>query len=83
MTKILITGSGGYIGSIATYLFLQKGYEVVVIDNFSTGHEEALKYFKQKFPENFKYFQADLQKKESLKKLGIEPKSEIFIIGEK
>ena len=37
--KILITGAGGYIGSVATYTFLQKGYEGVGSDNFSFGHE--------------------------------------------
>jgi len=39
--KILITGAGGYIGSVATYTFLQKGYEVVGSDNFSFGHEQT------------------------------------------
>ncbi len=33
MAKILIVGAGGYIGSIASYLFLQKGHEIVAIDN--------------------------------------------------
>jgi nucleoside-diphosphate-sugar epimerase len=30
--KILITGAGGYIGSVSTNLFLQNGYEVVAVD---------------------------------------------------
>lgn len=66
MKKILVTGGGGYIGSVATYLLLQKGHDVVVIDNFSTGHEEALKFFKSKFKDQFKYFKADLNKPQTL-----------------
>lgn len=42
MKKILITGAGGYIGSVATYVFLEKGYEVVALDNFSTGYRKPL-----------------------------------------
>ena len=67
--KILVTGGAGYIGSIATYLLLQKGHDVVVFDNFSTGHETALKKFENEFPDKFKYYQADLKDKESLAKV--------------
>lgn len=62
MTKILITGAGGYIGSVATYLFLQKGYEVVAVDNFSTGYRQPLELLQDKFgKENFRYCELDLQ----------------------
>src|SRR3989338_9215573 len=60
--KILVTGAGGYIGSIATYLFLQKGYEVVAIDNFSTGYKQPLELLKNKFGEyKLKIYEADLK----------------------
>lgn len=36
--KILITGGAGFIGSNLTEHFLKKGYEVVCLDNFATGH---------------------------------------------
>ena len=35
--KILITGGAGFIGSHVTDLFLARGYEVVVVDDLSTG----------------------------------------------
>ena len=33
--KILVTGGAGYIGTHTCVELQQKGYEVVVIDNFS------------------------------------------------
>lgn len=60
--KVLITGAGGYIGSVSTYLFLQNGYQVVAIDNFTTGYEKPLQVLQKKFGESqFKYYQKDLK----------------------
>ncbi len=61
MAKVLITGAGGYIGSIATYLLLQKGYEVVAVDNLTTGYEAPLKLLQEKFGEGkLRYYSNDL-----------------------
>lgn len=60
--KILITGAGGYIGSVATYLFLQNGYEVVAVDNYSTGYRQPLELLQQKFgKKNLRVYEADLK----------------------
>ena len=40
--RILVTGGAGYIGSHVVLDFLQAGHDVVVLDDFSTGHPEAL-----------------------------------------
>lgn len=40
--KILVTGGAGYIGSHAVYLLIEKGYDVVIIDNLSKGFESNL-----------------------------------------
>ena len=42
MSKILITGGAGFIGSNLTEYFLGKGHQVVVLDNFATGHRHNL-----------------------------------------
>ncbi len=47
--KILITGAGGYIGSVAAYVFLEKGYQIVALDNFSTGYKKPLEVLQDKF----------------------------------
>lgn len=38
MARILVTGGAGYIGSITAYHLLQRGYDVVVVDDLSRGH---------------------------------------------
>lgn len=42
MSKILITGGAGFIGSNLVEHFLGKGHQVVVLDNFATGHRHNL-----------------------------------------
>ena len=40
--NVLVTGGGGYIGSVVVELLIRKGHSVVVFDNFSTGHKAAV-----------------------------------------
>jgi UDP-glucose 4-epimerase len=40
--KLLITGGAGFIGSVLTAYLLDHGYEVVVVDDLSTGHSETI-----------------------------------------
>lgn len=42
MTKILVTGGAGYIGSHVIKALGEKGYEVITYDNLSTGHRWAV-----------------------------------------
>ncbi len=59
--KILVTGAGGYIGSVAASLLLKKGYEVVALDNFSTGFKGPLDLLKEQYGEKqLRYYEADL-----------------------
>ncbi len=58
---ILVTGGAGYIGSHTVAALLERGEEVVVIDNLQTGHKEALL--------GGKLYEGDLRDKELLKKL--------------
>ena len=40
--KVLVTGGAGYIGSVVAEELLQAGNQVVVFDNLSRGHRQAV-----------------------------------------
>lgn len=42
--RVLITGGAGYIGSHTVKLLGERGYELLVYDNLSTGHDWAVLY---------------------------------------
>ena len=57
---ILITGGAGFIGSNLCEYFLSKGYKVVCLDNFATGHRHNLKDFINN--PNFSLIEGDIRK---------------------
>lgn len=40
--KLLVTGGAGYIGSVVAALLIEAGHEVVVLDDLSVGHADAV-----------------------------------------
>ncbi len=40
--RVLVTGGAGYIGSVVAARLLADGHEVVIVDDLSTGHEDAV-----------------------------------------
>jgi UDP-glucose 4-epimerase len=62
--KTLVTGGAGFIGSHMTDLILEKGHEVVVIDNFATGRQQNLDH--QKSNKNLKIIKADITDYEAI-----------------
>jgi UDP-glucose 4-epimerase len=40
--RLLVTGGAGYIGSVVASLLAEAGHEVVVLDDLSTGHADAV-----------------------------------------
>ncbi|MDD4967254.1 UDP-glucose 4-epimerase GalE [Halothiobacillus sp.] len=44
MQSILVVGGAGYIGSHMVKFLARAGYRVVVLDNLSTGHADAVRY---------------------------------------
>ena len=72
MAKILIVGGAGYIGSHNVRLFLDKGYEVVVVDNLNTGHISAI-------DKRAKFYNLDIRRKDELKSILIEEKIDAIV----
>jgi UDP-glucose 4-epimerase len=42
MTRILVTGGAGYVGSVSAAALLAAGHAVVVLDDLTTGHRAAV-----------------------------------------
>lgn len=40
--RVCVCGGAGYIGSHCVKMLIERGYQVVVVDNLSTGHLEAI-----------------------------------------
>lgn len=64
--KILITGGAGFIGSNLTEYFLAKDYEVICLDNFSTGYLSNIDTFLAY--ENYTLIEGDIREFEDCKK---------------
>lgn len=63
---ILVTGGAGYIGTNIVKLLLEKGYNVVVIDNLSNSYFEHIKILLQEHPQNLYFISSDIQNEEKL-----------------
>lgn len=60
MTKILVTGGCGYIGSHSVVDLIQEGYQVVSIDNFSNSSPDVLNGIQKITGKRIKNFDIDL-----------------------
>jgi UDP-glucose 4-epimerase len=47
--KILVTGAGGYIGSVTSSLLLEAGFDLICLENFARGYHQPLELLQQKF----------------------------------
>lgn len=66
---VLITGGAGFIGSHAAVEFLNKGYELVILDNFSNSKPCVLDRIRQITGKDFRFYQIDLLDKAALDKM--------------
>lgn len=65
MTKVLVTGGAGYIGSVLTKALLDEGHEVRVLDNFRYNQNSLLDCC---FSDNFSIMRGDCRNKDTLSK---------------
>ena len=66
---ILVTGGAGYIGSHTTIELLERGNEVVIVDNLVNSKLEALNRIRKISGKDFKFYQIDVCDKENLRKV--------------
>ena len=66
---ILLPGGAGYIGSHTAVELLNKGEEIVIVDNFSNSKPEVLDKIKQITGKNFKFYELDCLDKQALEKV--------------
>ncbi len=59
--KILVTGGAGFIGSNLCEYLLKNGFEVVCLDNFSTGHLYNIKHLLDDYPTRFTLIEGDIR----------------------
>ena len=59
MSKILLTGGLGYIGSHCAVELLENGHEVVIIDNLYNSKVEVLDYIRQITSKEAAFYQGD------------------------
>ncbi len=65
MGKILVTGGAGYVGSVCSSELLAQGHEVVVVDDLSAGHIDAL-------PKGARFYRTDIGDAEAIRRITAE-----------
>ncbi|WON78134.1 UDP-glucose 4-epimerase GalE [Serratia sp. UGAL515B_01] len=66
---ILVTGGAGYIGSHTVLALLERGDDVVVLDNLSNSSEESLHRVEQLTNKTSIFYQGDVQDAECLNRI--------------
>ena len=67
--SVLITGGAGFIGSHTAVEFLNAGYDIVIMDNFSNSKPVVLDRIKEITGKDFKFYKADLLDLESMDRI--------------
>lgn len=79
MSKILVTGGAGYIGTHTCVELLNRGEEIVVLDNFSNSTPEALENVKKITGKEVKLYEGNMIDREVLEKIFTENKIDAVI----
>ncbi|MBC9944628.1 UDP-glucose 4-epimerase GalE [Leucobacter sp. cx-328] len=63
--RVLLTGGAGYIGSHTALVLLERGHEVVVLDDFSNSSPEAVRRVEELTGKTIPVIEADLADRET------------------
>ena len=69
MSKILVTGGAGFIGSHTCVELLNAGYDIVIVDNLYNSNEKSLDRVKELTGKDFSFYQYDIRDKENMRKV--------------
>ena len=69
MSKILVTGGAGYIGSHTVVELIDAGYDVVVVDNLSNSSKESLKRVEEITGQRVKFYENDIADMDAMDKV--------------
>lgn len=65
--RVLVTGCAGFIGSNLSEALVQKGWEVVGLDNLMTGHRKNIEELERE--DNFTFIEGDVRSIETLRQI--------------
>ncbi len=77
--KVLVTGGAGYIGTHTSVLLLEKGHEVVIVDNLCNSKEEAVKRVKEITGKELDFYKIDVCDENALREVFKEHKIDAVI----
>ena len=69
--RLCVTGGAGYIGSVVVEKLLERGHEITVLDNLSTGHRDAV-------PARCRLVEGDIRDRAALE-AALEPSTEAVL----
>ena len=69
MTRVLLSGGAGYIGSHTAVELLNNGYDIVVADDLSNSSEKSMERVRQITGKDFPFYQADVADKSAMDKV--------------
>tara|TARA_B100000767_G_C19760551_1_gene534952 strand:+ start:1037 stop:2038 length:1002 start_codon:yes stop_codon:yes gene_type:complete len=59
-SKVLVTGSAGFLGSSMCYELLKNGYEVIGLDSYQNSNETNTKKLDEIFKDSYKFYEINL-----------------------
>lgn len=77
--NVLLTGGLGYIGSHTAVELLNKGYNVIIIDNLSNSKREVVNYIEEITGKVIKFYEGDVCSLDILRKIFKENKIDMVI----
>lgn len=76
---ILVTGGAGYIGSHTCVELLERGYEIVVVDNLKNSSKESLRRVEKITGKQIPFYEMDLRDEKGLENLFAKEKIDAVI----